>query len=126
MSDDQNRYQYLYAINSPADLRKLSISELKTVAGEVREFIIDTISKVGGHLGAGLGTVELATVLHYVFNTPHDKLVWYAGHHAYPHKVLTGRRDLFHTIRQYDGISGFLKRSESENATFGAGHASTA
>jgi 1-deoxy-D-xylulose-5-phosphate synthase len=119
-------YTYLPKINSPADLRKLSVAELKIVGNEVREFIIDTISKVGGHLGSGLGTVELAVALHYAFNTPYDKLVWDVGHQAYPHKVLTGRRDRFHTIRQLDGISGFLKRDESEYDTFGAGHASTA
>jgi len=120
------QFPYLPSINSPADLRKLTISELKTVSTEVREFLIDTISKVGGHFGAGLGTVELAVALHYVFNTPNDKLVWDVGHQAYPHKILTGRRDVIHTIRQLGGISGFLKRSESEYDTFGAGHASTA
>ena len=88
-------YKYLQNINSPSDLRKLSIPELRTVAAEVREFMIDTISKVGGHLGAGLGTVELAVALHYAFNTPEDKLVWDVGHQAYPHKVLTGRKDKF-------------------------------
>jgi 1-deoxy-D-xylulose-5-phosphate synthase len=119
-------YTYLPKINSPADLRKLSVAELKIVSNEVREFIIDTISKVGGHLGSGLGTVELAVALHYAFSTPYDKLVWDVGHQAYPHKILTGRRDNFHTIRQLDGISGFLKREESEYDTFGAGHASTA
>jgi 1-deoxy-D-xylulose-5-phosphate synthase len=119
-------YTYLPKIDSPADLRKLSIAELKIVSNEVREFIIDAISKVGGHLGSGLGTVELAVALHYAFNTPADKLVWDVGHQAYPHKVLTGRRDKFHTIRQLGGISGFLKRDESEYDTFGAGHASTA
>src|SRR5512140_453879 len=119
-------YTYLPKINSPADLRKLSIAELKTVSNEVREFIIDTISKVGGHLGSGLGTVELAVALHYAFNTPYDKLVWDVGHQAYPHKILTARKERLHTIRQYGGLSGFLKRSESEYDTFGAGHASTA
>ena len=118
-------YKYLTKINTPEDLRKLTIPELKIISDEVREFIIDTISKTGGHLGAGLGTVELAVVLHYVFNTPQDKLVWDVGHQAYPHKVLTGRKDVFHTIRQLGGISGFLKRSESEYDIFGAGHAST-
>ena len=119
-------FKYLDSINSPADLRKISIPELKTVASGIREFIIDTISKVGGHLGAGLGSVELAVALHYIFDTPTDKLVWDVGHQAYPHKILTGRREKFHTIRQLDGISGFLKRSESEYDVFGAGHASTA
>ncbi|TAK55824.1 MAG: 1-deoxy-D-xylulose-5-phosphate synthase [Bacteroidetes bacterium] len=118
-------YKYLTSINSPEDLRRLNISELKTVCSEVREFIIDTVSKVGGHLGAGLGAVELAVALHYVFNTPEDKLIWDTGHQAYPHKVLTGRRDTFHTVRQFKGISGFLKRDESEFDVFGAGHAST-
>jgi 1-deoxy-D-xylulose-5-phosphate synthase len=123
---DEPRTSYLQQINSPADLRKLSLHELKLVSTEVREFIIDTISHVGGHLGAGLGTVELTVALHYAFNTPDDKLVWDVGHQAYPHKVLTGRRDVFHTIRQFHGISGFLRRSESIYDTFGAGHASTA
>ncbi len=120
------QYQYLLKINSPEDLRKLSVSELKTICAELRTFLVDTISKVGGHLGAGLGAVEITVALHYVFNTPEDKLVWDVGHQAYPHKVLTGRRDLFHTIRQLGGISGFLKRAESIYDTFGAGHASTA
>ncbi|MGA2622658.1 MAG: 1-deoxy-D-xylulose-5-phosphate synthase [Bacteroidota bacterium] len=124
MADSE--YKFLSHIDSPADLRKLSIPELRTVCTELREFIIDMISKVGGHLGAGLGTVELAVALHYVFNTPEDKIVWDVGHQAYPHKVLTGRRDIFHTIRQLGGISGFLRRDESVYDTFGAGHASTA
>jgi 1-deoxy-D-xylulose-5-phosphate synthase len=119
-------YKYLYQINSPADLRKLNVAELRTVCTEIREFMVDTISKVGGHLGAGLGAVELTVALHYVFNTPVDKLVWDTGHQAYPHKIITGRRDVFHTIRQLGGISGFLRRSESEYDVFGAGHASTA
>lgn len=124
MSD--NTYQYLMKIDSPSDLKKLTVQELKIVCQELREFLIDTISKVGGHLGAGLGAVDLAVALHYVFNTPKDKLVWDVGHQAYPHKILTGRRDVFHTIRQFKGISGFLRRAESEYDTFGAGHASTA
>lgn len=118
--------KYLPNIQSPADLRKLNVNELKGVSSEIREFLIDTISKIGGHLGAGLGAVELAVALHYVFDTPADKVVWDVGHQAYPHKILTGRKDVFHTIRQFGGISGFLKRSESEYDTFGAGHASTA
>lgn len=119
-------YKYLPAINSPADLRKLDVSELRNVCKEIREFLVDTVSKTGGHLGAGLGTVELTVALHYTFNTPEDKLVWDVGHQAYPHKIVTGRRDGFHTIRQLHGLSGFLRRSESEYDVFGAGHASTA
>jgi 1-deoxy-D-xylulose-5-phosphate synthase len=118
-------YKYLYSINSPADLRKLSVNELKTLAQELREFLIDTISKIGGHLGASLGAVELTLALHYVFDTPEDKLIWDVGHQGYIHKIITGRRDVFHSIRQYHGISGFLKRSESPYDVFGAGHAST-
>ena len=118
-------YKYLMDISSPADLRKLPAYELSTVSNEVREFLVDTITKVGGHFGAGLGVVELSVALHYVFNTPTDKIIFDTGHQAYPHKILTGRRDLLHTIRQKGGISGFLKRSESEYDAFGAGHAST-
>jgi 1-deoxy-D-xylulose-5-phosphate synthase len=119
-------YKYLSRIESPADLRTLTVVELKALCSELREFLVDEISKLGGHLGAGLGAVELAVALHYVFNTPDDKLLWDVGHQAYPHKILTGRRKAFHTIRQLDGISGFLRRSESVYDTFGAGHASTA
>ncbi|MGB9592084.1 MAG: 1-deoxy-D-xylulose-5-phosphate synthase N-terminal domain-containing protein, partial [Candidatus Kryptoniota bacterium] len=118
-------YNYLYSINSPDDLRKLSIPELKALAQELREFLIETISQIGGHLGASLGAVELTLALHYVFNTPDDQLVWDVGHQGYIHKIITGRRDVFHTIRQFGGISGFLKRSESRYDVFGAGHAST-
>lgn len=117
--------KYLPSINSPADLRSLEVAQLREVADEVREFLIATITQVGGHFGAGLGTVELTVALHYVFNTPVDKIVWDTGHQAYPHKILTGRRDLLHTIRQKNGLSGFLKRSESEYDEFGAGHATT-
>ena len=124
MSSEQ--YPILSKINSPADLRKLNVSELKTLADEVREFLIDTISKTGGHLSPSLGAVELTLALHYVFDTPIDKLVWDVGHQAYAHKIITGRRDTFHTLRQFGGISGFLKRDESEYDSFGAGHASTA
>lgn len=118
-------YKHLLNINSPADLRRLPESELRIVSDEVREFLVDTITKVGGHFGAGLGTVELTVALHYVFNTPVDKIVWDTGHQAYPHKILTGRRDELHTIRQLGGLSGFLKRTESEYDDFGAGHATT-
>jgi 1-deoxy-D-xylulose-5-phosphate synthase len=120
------RYACLDRVNIPADIRKLSTSELKVLCADVREFLIETVSKTGGHLGAGLGSVELAVALHYVFNTPYDKLVWDVGHQAYPHKILTGRKARLNTIRQRGGLSGFLKRTESEYDTFGAGHASTA
>ena len=120
------RYACLDRVTVPADIRKFSTSELKILCADVREFLIETVSKTGGHLGAGLGSVELAVALHYVFNTPYDKLVWDVGHQAYPHKILTGRKERLSTIRQYGGLSGFLKRTESEYDTFGAGHASTA
>lgn len=117
--------KYLPHINSPADLRKVTVPELPIVADEVRKHLIDTITQVGGHFGAGLGTVELTVALHYVYNTPYDKIVWDTGHQAYPHKILTGRRDTLKTIRQQGGLSGFLKRTESEYDSFGAGHATT-
>ncbi|HEY6951378.1 MAG TPA: 1-deoxy-D-xylulose-5-phosphate synthase [Bacteroidota bacterium] len=119
-------FQFLDSINYPSDLRKLDLKDLRAVCGEVREFLIYSVSKTGGHFGAGLGTVELAVALHYVFNTPEDKLVWDTGHQAYPHKILTGRKNRMSTMRQLDGLSGFLKRTESEYDAFGAGHASTA
>lgn len=117
--------RFLSEINSPADLRQLKVEDLQEVAAEVRQFIIDTCSRVGGHTGASLGAVELAVAMHYVFDTPHDRLVWDVGHQAYAHKILTGRRDQLHTIKQEGGLSGFLRRDESEYDTFGAGHAST-
>jgi 1-deoxy-D-xylulose-5-phosphate synthase len=117
--------RFLSEINSPADLRQLKVEDLQEVADEVRQFIIDTCSRVGGHTGASLGAVELAVAMHYVFDTPDDRLVWDVGHQAYAHKILTGRRDELHTIKQYGGLSGFLRRDESEYDTFGAGHAST-
>jgi 1-deoxy-D-xylulose-5-phosphate synthase len=122
----QPTYEYLDRVNVPADFRKFTVPELKGLSNDVREYLIEVISRTGGHLGAGLGAVELSVALHYVFNTPKDKLVWDVGHQAYPHKILTGRKDRLSTIRQYKGLSGFLKRSESEYDTFGAGHASTA
>ena len=122
----ESSYPFLDRVNVPADIRNLSVSELKGLCGDVRNFLIDVVSKTGGHLGAGLGSVELAVALHFVFDTPYDKLVWDVGHQAYPHKILTGRKDRLHTIRQKGGLSGFLKRTESEYDTFGAGHASTA
>jgi 1-deoxy-D-xylulose-5-phosphate synthase len=117
--------RFLSEINSPADLRQLKVGDLQEVADEVRQFIIDTCSRVGGHTGASLGAVELAVAMHYVFDTPRDRLVWDVGHQAYAHKILTGRRDELHTIKQYGGLSGFLRRDESAYDTFGAGHAST-
>src|SRR3954470_24601127 len=112
------RMRFLQDINSPADLRKLRLEDLQEVADEVRQFIIDTCSRVGGHTGASLGAVELAVAMHYVFDTPNDRLVWDVGHQAYAHKILTGRRDQLHTIKQYDGLSGFLRRDESQYDTF--------
>ncbi|MEN9370792.1 MAG: hypothetical protein RI952_1657 [Bacteroidota bacterium] len=112
-------------INFPSDLRKLSESQLKEFCDELRQTIIDQVSVNGGHFGASLGVVELTTALHYVFNTPQDQLVWDVGHQAYGHKILTGRKEVFHTNRIYKGISGFPKRSESEYDTFGVGHSST-
>lgn len=115
----------LQNINSPADLRQLPPEELQTVADEIRQYILETMARIGGHTGASLGAIELAVALHYAFNTPADRLVWDVGHQAYAHKILTGRRDLLPTIKQYGGVSGFLRRDESEYDTFGAGHAST-
>ena len=112
-------------IKYPKDLKNLSDNELKTLCKELRNEVIDAVSVTGGHLGAGLGVVELTVAIHSVFNTPKDKLIWDVGHQAYPHKILTGRRKDLHTLRQKDGISGFLKRSESIHDHFGAGHSST-
>ncbi len=125
LSDIKFNYDYLFNINSPYDLRKLEVNDLPAVCDEVREFMIDVITKTGGHFGAGLGVVELTVALHYVYNTPIDKIVFDTGHQGYPHKILTGRRDMLHTIRKKDGLSGFLKPAESEYDAFGAGHAST-
>ena len=118
-------YQYLKNINFPSDIKKLSSSELKKLADEVREELISVVSETGGHLGAGLGVVELTVALHYIFNTPNDKLIWDVGHQTYPHKILTGRKDKIRTLRQGNGLSGFTKRSESEYDPFGAAHSST-
>ncbi len=118
-------YKYLNNINFPSDLRKLKKDELKYVAKELREELIDAVSETGGHLGAGLGVVELTVALHYIFDTPNDKLIWDVGHQAYPHKILTGRKDKIRTLRQGNGLSGFTKRSESEYDPFGAAHSST-
>ncbi len=115
----------LKKINRPADLKKLDQAQLVQLCEELRQFIIDNVSVYGGHFGASLGVVELTVALHYVFNTPYDQLVWDVGHQAYGHKILTGRKDVFHTNRLYRGISGFPKRKESEYDTFGVGHSST-
>ena len=115
----------LNTINSPVDLRQLAEQDLQPLADELRRFLIDFTSETGGHLAPGLGAVELTVALHYVFDTPRDRLVWDIGHQAYPHKILTGRRDAMRTIRKAGGLSGFLKRAESEYDSFGAGHSST-
>src|SRR4051812_31811866 len=112
-------------INGPADLRSLTPEELTTLAEEIRERLIDVCSRTGGHIGAGLGVVELTVALHYAFQTPRDQLVWDVGHQGYPHKLLTGRNSRLETLRQEEGLSGFLKRTESEYDAFGAGHAAT-
>ncbi|MEQ9225644.1 MAG: 1-deoxy-D-xylulose-5-phosphate synthase [Parvibaculum sp.] len=112
-------------VRTPADLRALGESDLRQVADELRAEVIDAVSQTGGHLGAGLGVVELTVALHYVFNTPDDRIIWDVGHQAYPHKILTGRRDRIRTLRQGDGLSGFTKRAESEYDPFGAAHSST-
>jgi|TARA_B100001741_G_scaffold273354_1_gene242431 1-deoxy-D-xylulose-5-phosphate synthase len=121
----KKNYMFLNNINFPKDIKKLSQKELKILAQEVREEMISAVSETGGHLGAGLGVVELSVVLHYVFNTPNDKLIWDVGHQSYPHKILTGRKDRIRTLRKGNGLSGFTKRSESEYDPFGAAHSST-
>jgi 1-deoxy-D-xylulose-5-phosphate synthase len=119
------RYPRLDALRAPSDLRALPETELPELAGELRTFLIDTVSQMGGHFAAGLGTVELTLALHYVYDTPHDRIVWDVGHQAYPHKVLTGRRDRLHTIKLTNGLAPFPTRAESEYDTFGVGHSST-
>ena len=125
MNTESNPLSLLANISDPADLRALDTAQLEQLAKELRYFLIESTAITGGHLAPGLGTIELTIALHYVLNTPHDRLVWDIGHQAYPHKVLTGRKDQFKTLRQLGGLSGFLKRSESEYDTFGAGHSST-
>lgn len=115
----------LPTIQSPADVRRLSGHELRQLAQELRDFVLHSVSQTGGHLSSNLGTVELTVALHHVFNTPHDRLIWDVGHQTYPHKILTGRRDRMHTLRQLGGISGFPRREESEYDTFGTAHSST-
>ena len=115
----------LHLIQSPADLRQLPGQQLRPLADELRAFLLDSVSKTGGHLSSNLGTVELTIALHKVFNTPHDRLVWDVGHQTYAHKILTGRRDQMSTLRQRHGLSGFPRRSESDYDAFGTAHSST-
>jgi 1-deoxy-D-xylulose-5-phosphate synthase len=120
-----NLLNLLENINEPAELRKLARTQLTPLADELRSYLLDSVSKTGGHLSSNLGTVELTIALHYVFNTPYDRIVWDVGHQTYSHKILTGRRDRMHTLRQFGGVSGFPKRDESEYDTFGTAHSST-
>ena len=115
----------LETINSPADLRRLKRAQLGPLAKELRSYLLQSVSRTGGHLSSNLGTVELTVALHYVFNTPEDRLVWDVGHQTYPHKILTGRRERMPTLRQFGGLSGFPRRDESEYDTFGTAHSST-
>ncbi|MCK5078683.1 MAG: 1-deoxy-D-xylulose-5-phosphate synthase, partial [Bacteroidales bacterium] len=120
-----NHISYLNQISDPSDLRKFQKEDLSKISEELREFIIDVVSTNTGHFGASLGVVELTIALHYVFNTPYDQIIWDVGHQAYGHKIITGRKNIFHTNRKYKGVSGFPKRSESEYDSFGVGHSST-
>ena len=115
----------LDTIHTPDDLRRLKVEQVRQVADELRQETIDAVSVTGGHFGAGLGVVELTTALHYIFDTPRDRLIWDVGHQAYPHKILTGRRDRIRTLRTGGGLSGFTKRTESDYDPFGAAHSST-
>ena len=122
---DTSRYPHLSRIDSPADLRRFPVTELRAVADELRAYLIESVGKSGGHFGAGLGVVELTCVLHYLYDTPEDRIVWDVGHQSYPHKILTGRRDRIHTVKQKGGVAPFPKREESAYDTFGVGHSST-
>ena len=122
---DSQRYPRLARIASPAELRAFDEAELPAVAGELRDYLIESVGKSGGHFGAGLGVVELTTALHWIYDTPSDRIVWDVGHQCYPHKILTGRRDSIHTVKQKDGVAPFPKREESEYDAFGVGHSST-
>ena len=118
-------FTLLRTIDAPQDLRALGPGQLPKVCRELRDYLIQAVATRGGHFAAGLGTVELTVALHYVYETPHDRLVWDVGHQAYPHKVLTGRRERLHTIKQFEGLAPFPSRAESEYDTFGVGHSST-
>ena len=122
---DKNKYKILSKVDNPSDIKDMSNSELNLLCSDIRQYMVDTISQIGGHFGGGLGAVEIAVAVHKVFNAPQDLIVWDTGHQAYPHKILTGRKEALKSIRLLNGISGFLKRSESEYDAFGAGHAST-
>jgi 1-deoxy-D-xylulose-5-phosphate synthase len=122
---DSQRYPRLSRITDPADLRQFPETELPAIAGELRDYLIEAVSQVGGHFGAGLGVIELTVALHYLYDTPNDRLVWDVGHQCYPHKILTGRRDRIHTVKKKDGLAPFPKRDESEYDSFGVGHSST-
>lgn len=122
---DPTRHPRLSRIDTPADLRRLDASELRAVSDELRAYLIESVGRSGGHFGAGLGVIELTVALHYLYDTPEDRIVWDVGHQTYPHKILTGRRDAIHTVKQKDGVAPFPKREESEYDTFGVGHSST-
>src|SRR5262244_1910591 len=123
--DKPSRTPLLDGIIEPSNLKPLGREDLKQVAHELRQEVVEAVSVTGGHLGAGLGVIELTVALHHVFDTPDDKVIWDVGHQAYPHKIITGRRDRMRTLRQGGGLSGFTKRSESEYDPFGAAHSST-
>jgi transketolase N-terminal domain/subunit len=122
---DPARYPRLSRIDTPADLRQFDEAELPAIAEELRAYLIESVGKSGGHFGAGLGVIELTTALHYLYDTPEDRIVWDVGHQSYPHKILTGRRDSIHTVKQKNGVAPFPKREESQYDTFGVGHSST-
>ena len=122
---DSARYPRLSRIQNPDDLRRFEESELPAIADELRAYLIESVGQSGGHFGAGLGVVELTTALHYLYDTPEDRIVWDVGHQAYPHKILTGRRDTIRSVKQADGVAPFPKREESAFDTFGVGHSST-
>src|SRR5690349_24065250 len=124
-SYDPTRYELLKTIDDPAQLRALDRRQLARLAEELRAFVLESVSKTGGHLSSNLGTVELTLALHYVFDTPEDRIVWDVGHQTYPHKILTGRREAMSRLRMQDGISGFPRRIESKFDTFGTAHSST-
>ena len=121
----RTKYPLLEMVNTPAALRELERSQLHRLAGELRQYLIDSVSQTGGHLSSNLGTVELTIALHYVFDTPNDRLVWDVGHQTYGHKILTGRRERMNRLRMWEGLSGFPQRTESEYDTFGTAHSST-